>query len=120
MCYRIYGKEVNRIVITRDGASRSHTDYCWLNFNLDQARIGKARLRTHDNTACIYSIMIYPVFRGNGYASAFIRMLKREFRTIVADRVRPDAVSFWRKKGFIPCDTNLFIWKSNSQPITHL
>jgi ribosomal protein S18 acetylase RimI-like enzyme len=104
-------------VIVPDTAHIAPSDYYWANFEREHDRIGKARLRTGDDIAYIYSIMIYTQYRGHGYASAFIRLLKREFTTIVADRVRPEAVGFWRRKGFTQTSATDFIWKNNKSCI---
>lgn len=72
----------------------------WVNIAAGSAYVGKARCRTDGSVLTVYSIMIFTQFQGRGYGRQTINLLKHQFPVIVADRVRPTAVGFWRRMGF--------------------
>ncbi|WP_342304449.1 GNAT family N-acetyltransferase [Methanolobus sp. ZRKC5] len=89
------------------------SDYRWLNIDLNDQRVGKARSRVDDDVLTIYSIIIFPEFEGNNYGSKTIEMFKEHFNTIIADRVRPKAVGFWEKMGFSRTGEGSYIFHKN-------
>ena len=48
----------------------------------------------------VFSINIYPEYKGRGYGKAFIEEMKSNYNIIIADRVRAMAIGFWEKVGF--------------------
>lgn len=74
---------------------QQHSDYDWLNIERCGRRVVKVRGLIKDKTLTINSINIFPEFEGHGFARKTIRMFKKSFDTIIADRVRHTAVGFW-------------------------
>jgi hypothetical protein len=82
--------------------SPTHGSECrWMNIDRKGIRVGKARGKENDKILIIYSINIFPEFEGKHYGKKTIDYLKSQFNTIVADRVRPTAIGFWEKMGFV-------------------
>ncbi len=73
----------------------------WINIDRGQNRVGKIRVRIEGGTLTIFSINVFPEFERNGYAGKIIDNFKSSYNRIVADRVRPTAVGFWVKMGFV-------------------
>ena len=93
----------------------SHSNYDWMNIDLDTVRVGKVRGKINRNILIIFSINIFPEFERHGFASETVRMFKKEYKTIIADRVRPTAVGFWEKMGFIYHEDGNYIWKEKTR-----
>ncbi|MBF0547588.1 MAG: hypothetical protein HQM08_24325 [Candidatus Riflebacteria bacterium] len=74
--------------------------YTWINISRNSTMIGKARVIPKNSTLVICSINIFPEFERRGYARATIDAFKKEYKVLIADRVRFTAVSFWVKMGF--------------------
>ena len=72
----------------------------WLNLDRGQERLAKMRFSISGNEMTIYSIMVFPQYRGDGLGKTIIDMLKTNYRAIYADRVRYTARIFWEKMGF--------------------
>ncbi len=89
------------------------SEYDWANIIFEDDCVGKARCLKNGDVFTIFSINIYPEFQGNGYGKAFIDEIKSNYRTIVADRVRSKAISFWESVGFIKYgETDNWIYQS--------
>jgi GNAT superfamily N-acetyltransferase len=71
-----------------------------IDIDLPSVRIGNVRCQLLDDKVIIYSIQIFPEYQRNGYGRAAVNMLKHRARTLVADRVRFTARTFWEKMGF--------------------
>lgn len=80
------------------------SEYDWVDLVREGIRVGKSRCLIADTKLTIFSINIYPEFRGNGYGKKYVETAKRQFKIIVADRVRYDAIGFWEKAGFVRQD----------------
>jgi hypothetical protein len=81
--------------------NRKASRFNWINIDRGNFRVGKMRTEVRKNELIIYSINIFPDFEGHGYARKTIELLKGSFDLIIADRVRPKAIGFWKKMGFI-------------------
>ena len=97
-----------QLVIQEDRAYDS--DYRWVNIEIQGVRVGKARVHESDGALTIDSLMIFDRYRRQGHARRLIRRLQREYRQIVADRVRPSARGFWEKMGFRPGEEGSYLW----------
>lgn len=78
-----------------------HSEYDWVDLSKAGVRVGKARCRIEGHRITIYSINIYPEAAGSGYGKGFVDYCKAHYRVVVADRVRPTAIGFWEKMGFV-------------------
>jgi ribosomal protein S18 acetylase RimI-like enzyme len=88
-----------------------HSDYDWININLNGKRVGKIRCIINRKKLTICSINIFPEFERKGYAKKIIDLFKKQYNLIIADKVRHEAIKFWEKMGFTdPGDRN-FIFK---------
>lgn len=88
-----------------------HSDFYWMNIDYGDTRVGKLRGLIDHKNLIIHSINIFPEFEGQGYARETIEMFKRDFDTIVADRVRYTAVEFWQKMGFEDKKNGNYVWR---------
>lgn len=79
---------------------KQHSEYDWADISKDDKPIGKVRCKIESKTITIYSINIYPEWKGHGYGRGFVDYCKGNFKVVVADRVRPEAVGFWETMGF--------------------
>jgi len=94
---------------------RSRSDFDWINIDLCGTRIGKIRSVIDERRLIINSLYIFSEFKGRGYGAGIIDKFKREFETIIADRVRPTARGFWRKMGFKNNHDGTYIWNNSSE-----
>lgn len=102
-------------LITHD---KQHSDYDWMNIECNGIRVGKVRGLINGKSLTINSINIFPEFEGRGFARETIRMFKKTFDTIVADRVRHTAVGFWEKVEFDTDGNGNYIWKKPATKMT--
>lgn len=91
------------------------SDYRWLNIDRNGQRVGKVRGRIDDNVLFVYSITIFPEFEGKNYGRKTIEVFKEQFNTIIADRVRPKAVGFWEKMGFVSNGDGSYIYQKKDK-----
>jgi len=102
--------------IEKDRGFDKISQYGWVNIEIGDTRIGKARISCTRKKLIINSINIFPEFERNGYAREVINRFKEDYEKIIADRVRNRAIGFWQKMGFIDNKDGNFIWrKSNSK-----
>ncbi len=88
-----------------------HSNYDWMNIDYENKRVGKVRGKINGKTLVIYSINIFPEFERRGYAREVINMFKKKYTTIIADRVRANAIGFWVKMGFTIDKGENYIWQ---------
>ena len=79
---------------------QQHSEFDWADISVGNARVGKARCKTRESFITIYSINIYPEWEGLGYGREFVDYCKSHFPVIIADRVRHNAIGFWKAMGF--------------------
>ena len=85
--------------------------YDWFNIDKDVVRIGKVRGLIKGKTLTICSINIFTEFEGHGYGRTTIKMFKKSFDIIIADRVRYAAVGFWEKMGFVERGNGNYVYR---------
>ncbi len=90
-------------------------DYDWFDIENDTVQVGKSRCRIEADKITIFSIMIYPEYEHNGFASAVIDFFKSQYPLVYADRVRFTAREFWFKQGFLEESETLFAWHRNDK-----
>ncbi len=88
------------------------SEYDWANISLGSERVGKARCLIQGKTLTIYSINIYPEYQGRHFGAEFVERAKKKYDTLIADRVRFNAIGFWEKMGFIKHDKDNYIYKN--------
>jgi len=89
--------------------------YCWLNIEVGERRVGKARVRlVSKGKLIVNSITIFPEFQRRGYARSVIQHCKENYEQIIADRVRGTAIGFWEKMGFSSDGRGNYVW--NKRP----
>ncbi len=87
------------------------SEYDWANISFDNERVGKARCLIQGKTLIIYSINIYPEYQGRHYGAEFVERAKKKYDTLIADRVRFNAIGFWEKMGFVKHEKDNYIYK---------
>jgi len=102
------------IKIEMDKGFDKISKYRWVNIELGNTRIGKARILSIKKRLIINSIIIFPEFERNGYAREAIDYFKENYEEIIADRVRNRAIGFWQKMDFFADKSGNFIWKKNN------
>jgi len=100
-----------KIKIIKDKSFYKTSNYSWINFEVDNRRIGKARIYGLIKLLRVYSITIFPEFERNGYAQSVIDLFKEHYEVILADRVRNTAKGFWEKMGFVTDNSGNYIWR---------
>ena len=100
-----------RLRIRFIGEDVQKSAYDWVNIDLENKRIGKARCKILGNMITVYSVNIFPEYAGEGFGKHFVETLKERFDVIVADRVRFTASGFWDKMGFVQLDADNRIWR---------
>jgi len=88
----------------------THSDYDWINIYIDSTLIGKLRGKFGNEILTIYTVQIFPEYQGREFGRRVIELLKEEYKTIVADRVRYTARGFWEKTGFVERDDGCFVF----------
>ena len=90
------------LTITFVPRDQQKSEFDWANIQLGDKRAGKARclLDNNSDTVIIFSINIFQEFEGRGIGKEFVELCKKQFKTVVADRVRFTAIGFWEKLGF--------------------
>jgi len=99
------------VKVVQDKSFDKTSDYSWININVNNTRVGKARIFCLGKNLRIHSIVIFPEFERNGYAESVINLFKEQYEVIVADRVRNTAKGFWEKMDFIGDNSGNCIWK---------
>lgn len=99
------------IKINKDNSYSKISRYNWVNIEVENSRVGKARIFVSEGKLIINSINIFPEFERNGYARSVIDFFKNGHNEIVADRVRDTAKGFWDKMGFIRNNDGNYFWR---------
>jgi len=87
--------------------------YRWVNIELGDIRVGKARIRIIYRKIIIKNINIYPEFERRGFASQTVDLFKETSREIIAENVRVTARDFWERMGFRDTGDGNYRWTSN-------
>ncbi len=96
--------------ITIEKDKKITSKYDWFNIEISGNRVGKIRSEIHADLMTIYSIYVFPEYEGQGIAHHIIDYFKNEYKSIVADRVRPSAIKFWQKMAFKKEQGGNYIW----------
>ncbi len=105
MMEEINSSEIRIAILQKES---THSDYDWINIYVDSTLIGKLRGKFDNDILTIYSVQIFPEYQGREYGRQVMDLLKVDFKTIVADRVRFSARGFWEKNGFAERDDGCF------------
>jgi len=100
--------------------SEHHSNYDWVNFEIGGKRVGKSRCKichlpgeAEKSVITIFNINIYPEWQSRGYGKQFVDYCKYNYEAVIADRVRPKAVGFWKAMGFCSDNNGNYIYKEN-------
>ena len=85
-------------------------EYDWFDIESGNVQVGKSRCRIEGDKLTVFSIMIYPEYEHNGYATAVMDFFKSRYPILYADRVRFTAREFWTKQGFVEESEALYVW----------
>lgn len=89
-----------KLTIKTENIKEGDSSYCWVNIELRDTRVGKARIKRIYRKIIIKNINIFPEFEGRSFATQTVDLFKETAREIIADRVRNTARGFWEKMGF--------------------
>jgi hypothetical protein len=89
-----------RISIQFNSREDQHSLYDWADISVGETRIGKARCKIEQSTITIHTVNIYQDWERKGYGREFVDYCKEHFFIIIADRVRPISIGFWKTMGF--------------------
>ena len=99
------------VTVAFDAAFSSVSDYVWVNIEVGEERVGKARVALQGQRLTVYSISIFPAFQRQGYARQTVHLFQAQYDEIVADRVRYQARPFWQEMGFREDANRNYVWK---------
>ena len=102
----------DNLAIKMENVKEGDSRYCWVNIELGDTRVGKARIRKVYRKLIIKNINIFPEFERHGFAAQTVDQLKETAREIIADRVRSSARGFWEKMGFTDTGDGNYVWFS--------
>jgi hypothetical protein len=89
-----------KLTIKTENIKEGDSSYCWVNIELGDTRVGKARIKRIYRKIIIKNINIFPEFEGRRFATQTVDLFKETAREIIADRVRNTARGFWEKMEF--------------------
>jgi len=101
------------LTIKSQNIKEGDSSYCWVNIEIGDTRVGKARIKRVYSRVIIKNITIYPEFQRRGLARKIIDLFKDTAREIIADRVRSSARGFWERMGFSDTGDGNYRWVSN-------
>lgn len=100
----------SNLTIKTENVKKKDLGYLWVNIELGDIRVGKARIKRIYKKIIIKSINIFPEFERHGYAAQTVGIFKEKAREIIADRVRNTARGFWEKMGFKDTGDGNYVW----------
>ncbi|NVM22305.1 MAG: GNAT family N-acetyltransferase [Desulfobacterales bacterium] len=101
------------LTIRTKNIKEGDSNYCWVNIELGNQRVGKVRIRKIYSKVVIKNISIFPEFQGRGFGKEVVDLFKEKAREIVADRVRATARGFWERMGFSDTEDGNYTWRSD-------
>jgi len=104
----------DNLTIKTENIKEGDSGYCWVNIELGDSRVGKARIKKVYSRIIIKNITIFPEFEGRGFAMQTVDLFKETAREIIADRVRDTARGFWEKMGFSDTGDGNYRWVHDS------
>lgn len=105
----------DNLTIRTENVKEGDSRYCWVNIELGDTRVGKARIKRIYRKIIIKNINIFPEFEGRGVATQTVDLFKETAREIIADRVRDTATGFWEKMGFADRGDGNYRWVHKSR-----
>ena len=103
-------RSLSKIKIVKLSKESNRSNYDWYNIYIDATLIGKLRGKSGNGILTVYSVQIFPEYQGLEYGRQVIELLKEDYKTIVADRVRFSARGFWEMTGFVERDDGCFVY----------
>ena len=103
----------DNLTIKTENVKEGNTRYCWVNIEIGDTRVGKARIKRIYRKIIIKNINIFPEFEGRGFATKTVDLFKETAREIIADRVRGPARGFWERMGFYDTGDGNYRWLSD-------
>lgn len=100
----------DNLTIKTENVKEGDSRYCWVNIELGDTRVGKARIKGIYRRIIIKNINIFHEFEGRGFATQTVDLFKETAREIIADRVRDTATGFWEKMGFADRGDGNYRW----------
>ncbi len=91
---------------------KQHSEYDWADITYEGQPVGKARCKIENRSITIYSINIYTDWRNHGFGRKFVEYCQKNFRVVIADRVRPTAVGFWETMSFVNNNDGNWIYRN--------
>ena len=101
------------LTIKTESVNKEDSRYYWVNIEIGDTRVGKARIKKIYGKIIIKNINIFPEFEGRDFATQVMNLFKKTAREIIADRVRSTARGFWEKMGFTDTGDGNYVWSSN-------
>jgi len=102
----------NDLAIKMESVKEGDPNYCWVNIELKQVRVGKARIKRIKDMIIIKSITIFPEYERKGIAKQIVNSFKEIADEIIADRVRGSARGFWERMGFSDSKDGNYRWSA--------
>ena len=98
------------LTIKTESVNKEDSRYYWVNIEIGDNRVGKARIKKIYRKIIIKNINIFPEFEGRGLARKTIDLFKDTAREIIADRVRSSARGFWERMDFSDTGDGNYRW----------
>jgi len=95
-----------------ENVAEDDTNYRWVNIELGDIRVGKARVRKIYRKIIIHNINIFPEYERRGFAKDTVDLFKETAREIIAENVRITARGFWQSMGFHDNHDGNYRWVS--------
>ena len=92
--------------------NKDDSKYQWVNIDLGETRVGKARIKKIYRTITIKNINIFPEFERHGFARQTVNLFKGAAQEIIAENVRITARKFWERMGFHDTRDGNYRWTS--------
>ncbi len=99
--------------INFENVNKGDSNYRWVNIELGDTRVGKARVNKIYRKIIIKNINIFPEFERHGFARQTVDLFKETAREIIAENVRSTARNFWERMGFHDTGDGNYRWSSN-------
>ena len=81
-----------------ENIKKNDSNYRWVNIELGDTRVGKARIKKIYRKIVIKNINIFPEFERRGFAKQTVDLFKEIAREIIAENVRATAREFWKHR----------------------
>jgi len=106
-------KMADKLVIKTEKLKDGNPNYSYLNIEFGDSRVGKVRIKKIYRKIIINNINIFPEYERRGFATQALTFFKENAREIIADRVRGNAIGFWKKMNFTDMGDGNYKWVPN-------